>query len=329
MPIARSIVEWFAFGLLRLAATCSAASGIALLAAAGAVQAAGAGLGWARLVIGGSLSLAVVLLLAGGISLYLRRAPTTWLPDGPRSQQSRGSGFDGWLIVFPFVLIAVPVLMLGRLEPLASFWRDVFALADQVNFWQELQRNSSDSGYILIPVFVALAVPAIDAAAAAAIVAGSVLLIALLLVRSTRAPRALLLCVILQGALVVTSAVGAIIVQRLTPSIEPLVRSTPDPGGVEQPRIIAALQRYSRVVQESTETLAFSWSAIVVWTPLLLLSARGRAAFAPIASSDEPTLSGVPGHAPDYAALKDEARSRAYQEAAQQVDQSTRASRWF
>ena len=93
MPTARSIVEWFAFGLLRLAATCSAASGIAFLAAAGAVQAAGAAAGasadWVRLVIGGSLGLAVVLLFAGGISLYLRRASLTWLPDGPRSSRRR------------------------------------------------------------------------------------------------------------------------------------------------------------------------------------------------------------------------------------------------
>ena len=90
-----------------------------------------------RLVIGGSLGLAVVLLFAGGISLYLRRAPTTWLPDGPRSQRSTGSGFDGWLILFPLTLIGVPALMLVQLQPLAAFWRDVFALADQLNFWQE------------------------------------------------------------------------------------------------------------------------------------------------------------------------------------------------
>ena len=75
MPTARSIVEWFAFALLRLAATCSAASGIAFLAAAGAVQAAsalagGASADWVRLVIGGSAGLAVVLLFTGGISLY-------------------------------------------------------------------------------------------------------------------------------------------------------------------------------------------------------------------------------------------------------------------
>ena len=90
----------------------------------------------------------------------------------------------------------------------------------------------------------------------------------------------LLLGVILQGALVLASAVGTIVVERLTPSIEQLVRSTPDPGGVEQAQIMAALQRYGAVVRGASETLAWSWGAIGVWAPLLLLSVRGRATFA-------------------------------------------------
>ena len=223
MPTARSIVEWFAFGLFGLAAVCLIASGIALLAAAGAVQAAGVGGASVRPVIVGSLGLAVALLFAGGLSRYLRHASTTWLPDGPHSQRSSGAGFDGWLILFPSTLIGVPALMLLRLQPLAAFWRDVFALADQFNFWQELQRNSAGSGYVLMPVFSALALPGVEAAAAAATTIGSALLIALLLVRSTRVPRALLLCVLLQGALVPASAVGTTVVVRVTPSIEQLV----------------------------------------------------------------------------------------------------------
>jgi hypothetical protein len=139
----------------------------------------------------------------------------------------------------------------------------------------------------------------------------------------------LLLCVILQGALVLASAVGTIVVERLTPSIEQLVRSTPDPGGVEQAQIMAALQRYGAVVRGASETLAWSWGAIVVWAPLLLLSVRGRATFAAVTGSDEQTVSGLANHAPNYPAMDDQARERAYLDAARQVDRSTRSSRWF
>ena len=328
MPTARSIVEWFAFGVLRLAATGSAVSGIAILAAAGAVQTAGAGAGWARLVVGGSLGLALTLLLAGGISLYLKRAPTTWLPDGTHSRRSAGSGFDGWLILFPLTLIGVPALMLVQLQPLAAFWRDVFALAEQLNIWQGLQRNSPDSGYILMPIFAALTLPAIAAAAAVSTGVWSALLIALLLVRSTRVPRALLICVILQGALALASTVGGVVFERLAPSIEQLVGSTPDPSGVEHAPILAALQRYGSVVQGASKTLTWSWAVIAVWVPLLLLSVRARATFAVFAGSGEPTMSGVTNNAPNYPAMDDQARERAYLDAAQQVDRSTRPSRW-
>jgi hypothetical protein len=328
MSIARSIVEWVAFALLRLAATGEAVSGIAFLAASGAVQAAGAvggaNAGWVRLVIGGSLGVAVVLLITGGISLYLRRATLTWLPDVPGSSQaSTRSGFDGWLILFPLTLLAVPALMLVQLQPLLAFWRDVLALADRLNFWEELQRNTADSGYVLIPVFSALALPGIAAAAAAANLVESVLLIALLCVRSARVPRALLLCVILQGGLVVTTVVGAAIVDRLTPSIEQLIRSTPDPRGTEQAQFLTAIERYSAVVRGASRTLAWGWAAMVTWTPLLLLSPLGRATFAAI---PRPTLSA--DRALDYSAMDDEARERAYRDAANRVDRTTHASRW-
>ena len=159
---------------------------------------------------------------------------------------------------------------------------------------------------------------------------GSALLIALLLVRSTRVPRALLLCVILQGALVLASAVGAIVVERLTPSIEQLVRSTPDPGGVEQAQIMAALQRYGAVVQGASKTLAWGWGAIAGVgaspsaeraRPSDVRCCRGRLVSRP--SVAWPTMRRT------YSAMDDQARERAYLDAAQQVDRSTRASRWF
>jgi hypothetical protein len=320
----RPIVEWIAFAVLRLAATCLTLAGVAFVAPALALQASGSGADWVRMVVACSFGLAITFLSAGGISLHLRRRPTTWLPDGPRSQASTGSGFDSWLILFPLTLIGVPTLMLVQLRPLAFFWRDVLALADQLNFWQDLQRNAPDSGYILMPIIAALAVPIVEAAAAAAAVLGSAFLIALLMVRSARVPRALLLCVLMQGALVLASAFGAVVVERVTPSIEALVRETPDPGGVEQNRAMDALQRYGAVVRGSTGTLAWSWGAIALWVPLLLLARGGREAFVATGPSHDDLVAATP-----FSAMDDQTRAHAYQDAAQQIDRSTRPSRWF
>ena len=89
------------------------------------------------------------------------------------------------------------------------------------------------------------------------------------------------------------------------------------------------LQRYGTVVRGASETLAWSWGAIVVWAPLLLLSVRGRATFAAAPGPGEPALGDLSNDAPDYSAMDDQARERAYLDAAQQVDRTTHASRWF
>lgn len=330
MSTLRPMVEWIAFALLRLAAACLTMAGVAFVAPALALQASGAGADWVRSVVAGSFGLAAAFLSAGGVSLYLRHRQTPWLPDGPRSQASAGSGFDSWLILLPLTLIGVPALMLVQLGPLAAFWRDVLALADQYNVWQDLQRNAPDSGYVLMPIIAALAVPMIETAAALATVLASALVFPLLLVRSVRVPRALLVCVLMHGALVLAGAFGAVVVERVIPSIEALVRET-DPGGpgdAVQAQILDALQRYGAVVRRSTGTLAWAWGAIAIWVPLLLVTPRGRAAFAaagPSHDDDAPTIVLTP----PLSAMDDQVRARAYRDAAEQVDRSTRPSRWF
>ncbi len=316
----RSIVEPVVFGVFRLWAMALIMAGVALVAAALAVQPMGSETAWVRVLSAGSLGLAVALLGAGGIAVYVARVTTRWLPDRPGSGASTGSGFDGWLIVLPLALIAVPTMLLLQLRPLLTFWRDVFVLADQLDIWQGLQGDTAGSGLVLLPVFAALALPSVNTLAAAAVVVGAALTMALLLARSTRVPRALLLYVMLLGALVVTSATGALIVERLAPAFEELVRSTPDPGGVEQARALSEFQRYRGVARGSALALSLSWAVLLVWPPLLILTADGRTAFSAREGAGEP----APIDPAD-----ERTRERAYRDAASRIDQSTQPSRWF
>jgi len=89
---------------------------------------------------------------------------------------------------------------------------------------------------------------------------------------------------------------------------------------------VAVLERYSAVVRGASATLAWSWGAIALWVPVLLLSGLGRSAFSAAASSDQPTPGGVSNPARNYAAMDDQTRERAYLDAAQEVDRSTRPS---
>ena len=67
----RSIVELVAFGAFRLWAMALIMAGLALVAAALAVQPMGSDLAWVRVLSGGSLGLAVALVGAGGIAVYV------------------------------------------------------------------------------------------------------------------------------------------------------------------------------------------------------------------------------------------------------------------
>ncbi len=317
----RSIVERVAFAAVSLWAMALIMAGLALVAAGLAVQPMGSDLAWVRVLSAGSLGLAVALVGAGGIAVYVARVTTRWLPDRPGSGASRGSGFDGWLIVLPLALIAVPTMLLVQLRPLLTFWRDVFMLADQLDIWQSLQGDMSGSGLVLLPVFAALALPSVNTLTAAAAVVGAVLTMALLLVRSARVPRALLLYVMLLGALGVASATGALVVERLAPAFEELVRSTPDPGGAELARVLAEFQRYRDVARGSALALSSSWVLLLVWPPLLILTADGRTAFSAGEGAGEP--------APIDPAADERTRERAYRDAARRIDQSTQPSRWF
>src|SRR5688572_24826778 len=149
----RSIVELVAFGAFRLWAMALIMAGLALVAAALSVQPMGSEMAWVRVLSAGSLGLAVALVGAGGIAVYVARVTTSWLPDRPGSGASAGSGFDGWLIVLPLALIAIPTMLLLQLGPLLTFWRDVFVLADQLDVWQGLQGDMAGSGLVLLPVF--------------------------------------------------------------------------------------------------------------------------------------------------------------------------------
>jgi hypothetical protein len=322
-PTARVVVESIAFGMLRLAATGCAVAGIAMVAAASTVQALGGDAEWVTVVRAGAIGLAGTLLVAGGITLYLGRV-TAASRDG--SQMSAGTGFDGWIGLFPVTLVGATALMILGLRPLASFWRDVFALADRLNFWPGLFENSQYSGYVLMPIIAVLTPPGVDAIAAAGVVAGSALMFALLLVRSARVPTALLAWTVLQGALTLVIAAGTELVDRLAPSIEQLVRSTPDPNGVEQAQVMAELQRYGAVVRGASRTLAWTWGLIAVWVPVLLAGARGRATFAAVADPSLPQA--ATREAPAYSTLDGDDRRRAYEEAARRIDRSTRASRF-
>jgi hypothetical protein len=110
-----------------------------------------------------------------------------------------------------------------------------------------------------------------------------------------------------------------------------LIRETPDPGGAEQARATQALQRYRVVTRGVSETLAWTWGAMVLWTPFLLLNARARMTFAgadPL--QDDPAIGAPLRIDPaNVSAMDDRTRARASVDAARHIEKATGPSRPF
>jgi hypothetical protein len=130
--------------------------------------------------------------------------------------------------------------------------------------------------------------------------------------------------VLVLGSGAVTGIIGTRIIERVMPSVEQLIRDTPDPTGVEAARATEELQRYRVVTRSASLTLMGTWGVMALWTPLLLVHTRARTVFAseePGSSSDV-TLR-------DVSTMDEQARARAYVDAARDVDRATHPSRWF
>ena len=319
----RSIVERIVFGLLRVAATVVLFAGISLVAAGGALMASASAFAMesAQGIAAGALGVAAAFLVAGGLALYFGRRGLQWFQDDRGVPIEINAASAGWRLLLVVTLVAIPAWLFFGLQPLGALWRDLFALADAVDFWKGI---GDSGGLVLMPVMAVLAIPAIQTAAAVASVLTSVFLIALMLVRSTKLPRALLLCVLLQGALVLASTLGTVGVARLTPRLEQLVRETADPAGTERARNLEAIERYGMVVTQSSHALLWPWAAFAVWLTIVVLDVRSRTSATGAVPRAEDATSGAPQT--PFVAMDDETRARAYADAARQVDRSTRPS---
>ncbi len=334
----RILIQRMVFALLRLEAVATAMAGLALLAAGVASLAAGVDNATIRTVGLASAALALGLTIIGGLTLYLGRVAAGWPPDDRTGRAAAADSPAGWLLLLPLTLGVAPLVLLVQLQPLAQFWREVAALANQLDPWRSLGESSGMAGVLFLPVFAALAVPGVQTLAAGGYMLHALLVLGLLLVGSTRVPRALLLSVLVQGALVVASVGGTIVVDRVAPALERLIRETPDVGGNESARALEELQRYRLVTRATGGTLVWTWAVMTLWLPVLTLNPRAREVFAATGTcSNDRASSGTGPDArhegeldPETVDSMDERdRARAYDAAAREVERSTPRSRWF
>ncbi len=262
----RTIVERIALHLYFVVALGVATAGFSIAGLGVTLRASSFDMEAMPLVAAGAIALGATLGIGGSIAVVLSRARV----DSLRRKTLGG----GRLLLFLTTLVVLPFLLWIDLDPLLQFWREVWAKAEEWGLWEQ---GAGMGAWILVPIAAVLSIPFFVLLAAFTAALSCALLLALRLVRSAHLLRVLVLGVILTGTLLVAGYVGAAATERLSPSVEKLIRDTADPEGVEQERALAALRRYKSVTRESAATILWAWVGLAVWLPILAKAERQEA----------------------------------------------------
>jgi hypothetical protein len=238
----------------------------------------------------GLVAIAAAFLASGLIARVLLSSRSALLPN-ERTQRDESAVVAGWLLLLIATLLLLPFTTFYELAPLRALWTDVIAIAQENHFFDGLMQSSQISGVVLMPIFAASAVPALEVFSALSFLGGSLLLLPLLLTRSPRFPRAYLACTVLQGSLVFASIYGAAIAHAVAEWVADGAGSTASLRTAELVEVLDAIDRYNSVMAASSKSLAWTLLGYAVWIVPLVASARVRATFGlrqPVVTAESP-----------------------------------------
>ena len=224
------------------------------------------------------LGLGCLFVAAGAAAIYLSRSHGLVLPNERAAASSvRRPAIGGWLIALAATLVIIPVWLVIRLQPFLAEWDRVVDLLATWDIWRGADANGS--GIVLLPLAAALTPPTIEFAAMVSLVVASVVLLVSLLSRSQRFPRIYLVCVVLSGALVIASVLGASAATLAGEAVAQLIEGT-SASAEESTQLRDALQRYTGIVGFTAPVLVWSFCGYLIWMPGIVFSQRARRTFA-------------------------------------------------
>jgi hypothetical protein len=270
MPVVRIATEHLLLGLLFVARLAFLAQGLALANALLAAPWVGRpdAPPWLGSAVRACLWLGATFFATGVLLFAARRLPP------PRADEADEPGWP-WPRLLGLALAALPALAFAGASELTPLWREILALLDRIEFWQEVERSGPWSGLLVFPVLVALFVPALEALAAFFLVAPPLGLLVLLATRSRLFPTLFAMTAVCQAGLVLASLIGADAFSRLAAEAIAAMRAAPD---AEVHLAAEALRRAQGVLASVAASfvaplLGYLVGAAAVWR------ARGSGAF--------------------------------------------------
>ena len=225
---------------------------------------------WLEVALRSSLLIGATLAVAGILMVILASRQPAPRVDGDAASSWPWPGMLGLSLV---ALSAVACVGASNLVPL---WREIATLLERIGFWAELQRSGPYSGIVLLPILMALFVPALETAGALFLSAVPLVMLVLLLTRSRRFPQIFAMMVVCQAALVLAGLLAAGVFSRLATEAMAAMAAAED---VEVHRVAERLQAGQGVLRSTAAALVAPMLGHLAWLPFVSSPRRMGAFF--------------------------------------------------
>ena len=224
---------------------------------------------WLRDAMLSALLLSATFFVAGLLLVAARR----W-----RVPQASGGSEPAWPWpgLLGLSLLALSALAINAASGLPPLWSEIAAQLEAVGFWDGLKRNDPFGGIVLLPILLALLVPALVTAAAFSQVTLPPALLALLPTRSRLFPTLLAMGAICQAALVLGGWLAADSFSRLA---EHAITAMAAADDAEVLRVSEQLQRATGVLTSTASALVAPLLGMLAWLAFLRPSGAAAAFF--------------------------------------------------
>jgi methionine-rich copper-binding protein CopC len=181
-----------------------------------------------------------------------------------------------WPLLLGLSLLAFSGLAASAASGLSPLWSEIATQLDAIGFWDGLKRNDPFGGIVLLPILLALFVPALVTAAAFCQIVLPLALLPLLPTRSRLFPTLLAMGVVCQAALVLGGWLATDTFARLAEQAHTAMAAADD---AEVMRVAEQLRRATAILSSTATALVLPLLGLLAWLAVLRPSGAAAAFF--------------------------------------------------
>jgi methionine-rich copper-binding protein CopC len=208
--------------------------------------------------------------VAAALLLWRMRS---WTPQRDSWSDPSGSMWPGALVGS---LVLIAALTLVASAGLPALWREITSQLSAIGFWDALTRSSQFGGIVILPILVALFVPALVTAAAVFSLGSSIALLARFPFRPRMFPTMTSMAAVVQIALTGTAWLATALLRELSSVAATSMSSAPDQ---EVRQLADQLMAAVSTLMTSATRLVVPTAVLLTWAVFLRPSGRAAGQF--------------------------------------------------